>query len=453
MEIQRLVTAEIGLINRMLQAHNIRARTSLGRTAVVKSSFVSYGLAIAPGERMSKIESMTRELSNTLTSKRTQLIGKRERVPARLSDYPPAIEVPHPEPQPLIGYYGAIRSTSAHTMLLGKSYINGPRVERVSFDEAPHALVVGITGAGKSVLQQLMLLSLCHATSPADLRIVLIDLKNEDMLPFAHLPHIERFAGTPSEAIAAIRSVRDEKDRRVADPTRKPYRLVLWIDELAQLAQEKEAREALGDIASIGRGKLINLVAATQYPTAEGGMGPLMKANFPLRLVGMVAPGQSHIATGRPKAHADLLPGKGAFLRCQGPDVYRIQSYYIDPNDVSGMVGYVAEEWHKKLGKERARGGYEVVTQPVITGYESGYEAFTSGRKEVEVVTGYDNHFPIRQGRPLTEKEAQAVRRLAEAGEFDYAGKISINRATMFVYGSKSPERIAWVREALDTGE
>lgn len=436
MDVQKLVMAEIGIINRILEAHRVQAGTSLKRTRVIRSGFISYGLAMADSERMSRIESVTRELSNRLTEKRQRLLGSRDRVPARLSDFPPAIEVPHPSPEPLLWSWRKIDTAPPHSMLIGRSYIHGPRCESVAFDDAPHALVVGITGAGKSVLQQMMLLSLCYATSPADLRIVLVDLKNEDMVPFARLPHVERFAGTPSEAIAAIRSVRDEKDRRVADPTRKPYRLVLWIDELAQLAQEKEAREALGDIASIGRGKLINLVAATQYPTAEGGMGPLMKANFPIRLVGMVAPGQSHIATGRAQAGADLLPGKGSFLRCQGPDVYRFQAYYIDPADVVAMAGYVGRQW--------------VATQPAIAGYSHQNQPATSVESDAQPIAGYDSHFPIRAGRPLTETEAQAVRRMAEAGEFDYRGQFSERRAMMAVYGSRDPDRAAWIREALD---
>lgn len=439
-DIQKLVHAEIKVINRILSAHGIQAATNLSRTRVIRSGYISYGLRMADNERMKRIEAITREISSRLTERRCQLFGTQDRVPARLSDFPTGIEVPHPEPQPLLWSWRKVDTAPTHSMLLGRSYINGPREERVSFDEAPHALVVGITGAGKSILQQMMLLSLCYATSPADLRIVLIDLKNEDMLPFAHLPHIERFAGTPSEAIAAIRSVRDEKDRRVADPNRKPYRLVLWIDELAQLAQEKEAREALGDIASIGRGKLINLVAATQYPTAEGGMGPLMKANFPLRLVGMVAPGQSHIATGRPQVGADLLPGRGAFLRCQGPDVHRLQAYYIEPADVVAMAGYVSRRW--------------VDMAPAIASYSHQNQPATSGEKATSSIASYDSHlFPIRAGRPLTEAEAQAVRRLAEAGEFDYRGELSINRAMQAVYGSRSPERAMWIREALEQVE
>ena len=445
-----LMRAEINLINRLLAAHSVQAKTEWDRTRCIQSGFISYGLAMATGERMAKIEAITRELSNALTEKRCRLTGKRQRVPARLSDYPPSIEVPHPDPRPLIGYFGPMRSMPLHTMLLGKSYINGPQNERVSFDDAPHALIVGITGAGKSILQQMMLLSLCYATSPVDLRIVLIDLKNEDMTPFVRLPHVERFAGTPAAALDAIRAVRDEKDRRVADPTRKPYRLLLWIDELAQLAQEKEAREALGDLASIGRSKWINLVAATQYPTVEGGMGPLMKANFPLRLVGMVAPGQAHIATGRPQTGADLLPGRGAFLRCHGPEVYRLQAYYVEREAVPGLVGMISDEWAKKLKKTGEQTGEQ---GGEITG-ENDKPDSTTSENETSVFTG-ESHclFPLGEGRPLRTVEAQALRRMAEAGEFDFRGQVSLNRAVAFAYGIKNLERLAWVREALSSIE
>lgn len=449
MDLRPLINAEIKAINSTFLAHRVQAEARVKKTMVVNSAFISYGLVMSPSESLRKIESVQRELSNALTQKRVRMFGGVDRVIARLSDYPLAIEVPHPAPERLNWNYRKLMKTQPHTMLAGRSYLNGPRDEYVSFDDSPHALIVGITGAGKSILQQIMLLSLCHSTSPEDLQIVLVDLKNEDMTPFVGLPHIKRFAGTLPDAVEAIRYVQAEKDARVKDPQRKPYRLVLWIDELAQLAQDKASRDALGDIASIGRSKAINLVAATQHPTEQGGMGAMMKANFPLRLVGMVAPGQSHIATGRAKAHADLLPGKGAFLRCQGPDVYRIQSYFIDPGDVGGMAGYVSKEWRKKTG-------YEVVTGSVITGYDAGYGDLTSGGEGGRSITGYDNQFPIRQGRSLTASEAQAVRRLAEAGEFDHAGKLSMNKATVFVYGSKSPERIVWLREALaqvDTGE
>lgn len=435
-----LAKAECAVVSKTLAAHKINARVL--RAENVRFAFIRYRLALMPGERIAKIDGIKRELANALTVCRRKH-GINTPVKVRLSDVPLAIEVPHPSPAVLNWRMDDVEDTPPHTMLLGKSYIDSEKIERVSFDDAPHILVVGITKAGKSVLEKMMLLSLCYNTSPDDLKIVLVDLKNEDMLPFANLPHVMTFAGRHDKALEAIRWVRDEKDKRIDNPGYKPYRLVLWIDELAQLAQDKEAKEILGDIASIGRSKNINLIAATQYPTQDGGMGALMKANFPLRLVGMVAPGQSHIATGRAQAGADMLPGMGSFLYCYGPDVYRFQSFNLTEQDAQNIAGQVKKQWP---------GGYEV---DMATGYGGGYglDMERNTRVETEIdasISGHRIQFPIRRGRALTEAEAQAVRQMFESGLFEQNGKFSMNKAMAHVYGSKNPERAAWIREALE---
>jgi len=444
MNIKQLITVEAKAINSVLCAQHIDAGTSPRWVQVVNSGFIRYNLKMSPGEKQARIEGVLRELTNGLSTARSRLFNTKHVVRARFSEFPQALEVPHPDPKPLAWTYGALRRTQPHTMLIGRSYVQAPRDEYVSFDDSPHTLVAGITGAGKSVLLQMMLLSLTHATSPADLRLVIVDLKNEDMLPFRNLPHVLRFAGNREGALDAIRMVQAEKEARIADPGRKPYRLVLWIDEVAQLAQDNEARAMLGDLGSIGRGKLINLVAATQYPTKEGGIGSLMKANFPLRLVGMVAPGQSHIATGRAGTGAELLPGKGSFLRLQGQDVYRFQAFFVQPGELDGLTKVVMDAHGSGYA-----GGYETPVTGYDAGYGGGYGPVTRVQSDTHVVTGYD--FPIRAGRPLTESEAQAARRMAEAGEFDTAGRLSLNRAVLAVYGSKSSDRLAWVKEALET--
>lgn len=446
MDVSKLMTAEIELINKLLMAHGIQARVKASLSMCVDSGFVAYGLSVMQGEKIGKIELIQRELSNALTTQRANF-GPLGKVPVRISDYPLAIEVPHPEPVTLRWDKKQILKTPKHAMLLGRSYVNsGQNSEIVSFDEAPHSLIAGITGAGKSVLLQMMMLSLCYNTPSSELEIVLIDLKNEDMLPFKKLPHVKVYAGTKEKALSAIQYVVAEKEKRISREGYKPYRLVLWIDELAQLASMKDAAMMLGDLASIGRGKLINLVGATQYPTEKGGLGGLLKANFPIRLVGMVAPGQSHIATGRPQTHADMLPGRGSFLRCQGPTVQRFQSYHIEHDEVVRMVSDI---WDN----EREKAGYAPVTGGYVTGYEGGYDRLYTSEREPDAITGYDNQlqgFPINTGRTLTESEGQAVRRLAESGGFDYSGKLSLSRLTLHVYGSKNADRMQWVKEALE---
>ena len=348
MNIKELLAAEAAAINNMLKKNSIYAKVDPAQSIYndPTAGFIRYALKLRHDQQFSRIERIQRELSVVLSAQRRQWsLPVVQALPVSAPVF--GIEVQHPEPKTLQWSPRLLDRTPAHTMLLGCSYETGATQEFFAFDASVHCLVAGITKAGKSVLLQNMLLSLCYNTSPAELRIVMVDLKNEDMVPFEHLPHIMRFCGTRDQAMNAIQFVVNEKDKRVSNRGYKPYRLVLWVDELAQLADNKEARQALGDLASIGRSKDINLVGATQHPTEAGGLGTMLKANFPLRLVGMVANGQSHIATGRSQLHAELLPGKGSFLRIEGPDVIRFQSFNLDKPSLEFGVNLVMQKWSK----------------------------------------------------------------------------------------------------------
>lgn len=364
-----LMATEAQAINRMFQQNNIRAKVDKKHSVCVETGYLSYALILAMDERFAKVEAMQRELSTVLANarRRLRLPGDVQAIPVSFPRL--ALELPHPAPKPLLATNQALTSAAPHTMLIGRSYIEGPQDEYVSFDDTPHVLVAGMTGAGKSVLLQIMLLSLAANTDPAECKFVLVDLKNEDLVPFENLPHTLTFAGTRDAALDALRWVKSEKDKRVANRGYKPYRVVLVVDEMAQLAGNSEAKEILGDLASIGRGKDINLIGATQSVTKDGGMGALLKANFTARLVGQVAPGQSQYATNRPHTHADLLPGKGAFLRCEGAHVYRFQAFYANEKE-RGEVTAFAQQISRMWGATvRHKAQNAPVVEPVNVTY------------------------------------------------------------------------------------
>ena len=439
MNIDDVITRELALINRMFQQSQVKAKVTAKQTVVVEVGYISYGLTLAMSEKFGKVEALQRELSALVTSNR-QRAGLSATSVIPVSAPRLALEVAHPSPKPLLWSPRKVTTGAPHTMAIGRSYLAQPKDERISFDSTPHILIAGITGAGKSVLLQTMLLSLCAATSPQDLRLALVDLKNEDLVPFEKLPHTLTFAGTKAKAVDAIRFVVDEKNRRIEQRGYKPYRLVLVVDEMAQLAGDGEVRDMLGDLASIGRSKWINMIGATQSVTEKGGLGALLKANFAVRLVGQVAPGMSYVATGRPQTHADLLPGKGAFLRCQGPDVYRFQSYCIDANDVNLMAKYIAKDiWQNRseplepvlrnvsplLVVEPHRTTVEPVLEPPRTVLEPFVE-------------------PLADKRPLTTQEASWVQELYQKG-------LSKSALCRRVYGSKNGTYAAWIDEALNS--
>lgn len=444
MDMAQLVTSEVKLINRMLGAHNVQAATSKARTMVVDSSFIAYGLKVMPGETVTKIERIDRELSNELTRQRVRLLrGYTGRAVVRLRDYPLAIEVPHPAPIALNWESTGVRMGS-HMALIGRSYdYHGARNEYLDLDRHYHALVAAMSGGGKSTLMRMGLLTLTLNTSPAQLRVVLIDLKNDDLMPFRSLPHVIDYAGEPNAAERVINYVGQIKGERI-ESQEKPWRLLLVIDELAEIGAQRETLRLLGSILSTGRSLGINVWAGTQYPTAAT-IGSVVNSSFTVRLVGMVDGKQAAAtATKRAGSGAELLQTPGDFLRVDGVDLQRMKAYNIDADDTAKMIAFIARKWRQQ----------KVVMEPVmseaITGYDTGYERATSGSDDASAITGYHNQFPIRSGRPLTEPEAQLVRRMAEAGDFDHNGKLSLNRAVTAIYGSKSPERLIWVREAVD---
>lgn len=356
MSLKRQMLKEINLINRCLADHKVDAGTAPAWTLVAASSFIAYGIRLGRGERIANVEKTLPELAELISAERHRA------TPIRLRTMPLALEVPHPAPRPL-SWQTADIDTEPHSMLLGRSYTyQGPREELLRFDEQPHALIAGMTGAGKSVLLSMMLLTLLRNTSPDELRVVLVDLKNEDLVPFARLPHVVTFAGERKAARAAINFVHTVKDERIASRQR-PFRLVLAVDELAELANVDGSLDQMGSILSVGRTLGVNVLAATQHPLAKV-VGGIAKANFPVRLAGMVIDANAaNVATGRPGTGAEMLPGRGAFLRIQSADVVRLQSYFIDEGDIAGMTREIRRRWD---GHERAAVEVKPVTPEAV---------------------------------------------------------------------------------------
>lgn len=423
-----LFKLEGNAINSFLKVNQIRAKVDWKRSVEVRTGYFRFALKLDERERFSRIESAIRELSSALARFR-----EGQGYPANVFAIPtinpfPAIETAHPAPTILSPEDGTVLTGVAHTAALGRSYLSSPREEKLDFNETPHVLVAGITNAGKSKLLQCILLSLLARTSPRDLKVYLIDLKNEDLLPFRDLPHVVRYAGMLDEALEILQEVDAEKDARIADPERKPYRIVVVLDEMAHLAGNKEASKILEKLATIGRSKWINLIGATQHPTREGGMGSLLKANFGVRYVGQVAPGQSQYATNRPGTHAELLPGKGSFLLCKGPEVYRFQSYFIDEEHLSRYKAIIFQKWLSRYQRP--------ITEPPV--------------QPEKVKTSGDPLFPVSPVRPLNQEEAAELRRLYREGVLDHRGKPSLTAACNLVYGGKNEKILQYVKEALD---
>jgi hypothetical protein len=195
-------------------------------------------------------------------------------------------------------------------------------------DSACHTLVAGRTGSGKTVAQHLIAWSLAQS-GERRVRLIIIDGKGGDK--WREWTGQRALASPviyePNEAVRALAWVVAEIERRKAGAPRTP-RLFVVIDEITELLNYAPGTvgTALMKITKLGREIGVHAVVGTQHPlTGEVG-GSVAKANFTLRLTGVVAEAQTaYLATGVKGSGAECLRGKGDFVMTMNGQASRLQ--------------------------------------------------------------------------------------------------------------------------------
>jgi S-DNA-T family DNA segregation ATPase FtsK/SpoIIIE len=248
-------------------------------------------------------------------------------------------------------------TTPPTTAILGLAEDGVPLLIRLPSPDVAHVLVAGTTGSGKTVLMQTMILSLALSNAPQStphpagqgpagpgLALMLIDPKGQAFGVFDGLPHLTRpvIRETP-EAIEALDSLVRLMERRA--PARQgPPHIVLVIDELADLLLTggRPVQQALTRLVQRGRGAGIHVIAATQKPTSAV-LGPLVKANFPVRLVGRVTSIEdARTATGWSGSGAERLMGRGDFVAVAEGRVTRFQAAHVSLQEIHEVMAHLA---------------------------------------------------------------------------------------------------------------
>lgn len=225
---------------------------------------------------------------------------------------------------------------------------------------APHTLIAGSTGSGKSVLMQNIILAIACTNTPAQARIVLIDPKlGVDYFAFEGLPHLQGgIIDDQDQAVQRLSELADEMNRRytvlkenrvsnIFDLNKKPSpteRLpFLWVihDEFAEWMMTPDYADAVssvvGRLGVKARAAGISLVFAAQRPDANV-MPMQLRANLGNRLVLRVdGEGTSEIALG--EKGAERLLGKGHLAaKLEGA-----------PDTIFGQVPFVESEFLAKV--------------------------------------------------------------------------------------------------------
>jgi S-DNA-T family DNA segregation ATPase FtsK/SpoIIIE len=248
-----------------------------------------------------------------------------------------AVEVPRADPEPvrLLGLLGAIGQPPPVTACLGLSDDGRPLLLRLPSPDVAHVLVAGATGSGKTELMRSLVVSLALLNRQARLQLALIDPKARGFLPLAGLPHlVAEVASDSGPALALLDRLMTEMDRRDREGAAAP-RVVVVVDELLDVLAVggKAAEAALTRLAQRGREAGLHLLAGTQKPSAAA-LGSMLKANFPVRLVGRVGSAEdARVASGQAGTGAEKLLGQGDFLVVAGGRTTRFQAAWLPARD------------------------------------------------------------------------------------------------------------------------
>lgn len=312
-------------IEQVLAAHRVAARVQGG---LVTPRWVRFHLTAAPGARLAAIRQLTEELAAALEAPAVRVAREAGTV---------TLDMPRADPRPvrLRALLRDLPASPPATACLGLAEDGRPLLLRLSSPDVAHVLIAGRTGSGKTELLRTLLVSLALTQRPAQIQFVLIDPKGRGLAPLGALPHcLTEVLSAPAEAVAWLERLVGEMERRDRAGRHLP-RVVVAIDELAELLHSagRPAETALTRLAQRGREAGLHLVAGVQKPAAAL-VGPLLKANFPARLVGHVASVEdARVASGLGDSGAERLLGRGDFLALAAGRRVRFQAAQTDPAD------------------------------------------------------------------------------------------------------------------------
>ena len=344
--------------------------------ATVGPTITLYEITPAQGVRISKIRNLEDDIALSLKALGIRIIAP---IPGKGTI---GIEVPN-EKKNIVSMRSVLDSkkfqetTMDLPCAMGKTITN----EVFMFDlaKAPHLLVAGATGQGKSVGLNAILTSLLYKKHPAELKIVLVDPKMVEFSIYSSIAN-HFLAKVPddnaspiitdtSKVIRTLQSLCVEMDaryellmaageRNIKDYNRKfiarklnpekghrfmPY-IVVVIDEYGDLIMTagKEIELPIARIAQKARAVGIHMIIATQRPTTNIITGTI-KANFPARIAFKVSQGIDS-KTILDRMGAQQLIGRGDMLYLSGNDPVRVQCAFVDTPEVDRINQYIAAQ-------------------------------------------------------------------------------------------------------------
>ena len=344
--------------------------------ATVGPTITLYEITPAPGVRISRIRNLEDDIALSLSALGIRIIAP---IPGKGTI---GIEVPNAKPatvsmRSILDSKKFQESTMELPCAVGKTITN--EVFMFDLTKAPHLLVAGATGQGKSVGLNAIITSLLYKKHPAELKIVLVDPKKVEFSVYANIENhflakipddeADPIITDVTKVVRTLNSLCKEMDtrydllkiaqaRNIKEYNKKfierqlnpehghrfmPY-IVVVIDEFGDLIMTagKEVELPIARIAQLARAVGIHMIIATQRPTTNIITGTI-KANFPSRIAFRVgAMIDSRTILDRPGAQQ--LVGRGDMLYLNGGEPVRVQCAFVDTPEVEKINKFISDQ-------------------------------------------------------------------------------------------------------------
>jgi hypothetical protein len=351
----------IGMLNQAQELEVYNSWSSFG------ANIVTVNTMSVPGLTLDKLENKKSEISNFLgwnglAFERGGNIGHVN------------IIVPHSARERILlrdmltsKQYNAI-ALEDYPIPLGISLDGTPVYAQLGMAITPHILIGGGTGSGKSYLVNCMLFSLVNAYTPRDFLLAIIDPKGTEFANYKTYPHLLKFADNKFEEQLKLvswaenemnrrninvfepRNVRNIKQYNRKYPEEKLPRILVLIDEYADIVTDKEQRKQFEPIimrlAAKARSAGIHLCLMMQKPNVET-INSALRSNLGCRVALRMDNANSY-KTVLSNYDGTELAGNGDMIVEFGGNRYRLQGPCLtegDEEDEERLIKKCSKRW------------------------------------------------------------------------------------------------------------
>ena len=328
-----------------------------------------YEIEVPSGTKMSKIVSLKREIKGALRKEHVEILAP---IPDKKNC---GIEITND----IIGKLyiwdamQKLKEDDDHNKLLLALGDNMQGEEMFTdLRKAPHILMSGSTGSGKSICIKVFITSLLMKLKPCNLKLILVDTKRVELSLYNGIPHLLCPVITDSKkAIVALQKLVSEMEHRYdifeenkvknIDEYNKlieqenkerdikkmnmPF-IAFMVDELADLMiMDRETVESCFiSLSKAAKDAGIHLVVSTQLPNNKI-ISPVVKSSFPTRIAFSTVSGIES-RTIIDQNGAEFLFGSGDMLYLPPGEkkTQRILGAYVSDEEIKRIVNFVCEQ-------------------------------------------------------------------------------------------------------------